>query len=196
MLTRTARTGLALPCPTISRTRAPCSAQAPRLTVRASVERDAQPDVAPATLLAVTSMIAPWALDTGAAQAIGREYGIVEGQIFSLMHPAFMFFLFGSSLYAGYLGFQWRHTRELATEIKALKAQRPAAGVGPDGEPVPAPPSAVDTQITELEKVRAIALRLHAALLCACQPPPLAVASRPALCGLCCRSARSWWVNA
>ena len=49
--------------------------------------------------------------------AIGREYGIIEGQIMSLMHPAFMFFLLGSSLYAGYLGFQWRRARELVTEI-------------------------------------------------------------------------------
>jgi hypothetical protein len=61
------------------------------------------------------------------ALAIGREYGIVEGQIFSLMHPAFMFFLLGSSLYAGYLGFQWRRVRELGTEIKGLKAQRDAS---------------------------------------------------------------------
>jgi hypothetical protein len=69
--------------------------------------------------------------------AIGREYGIIEGQIMSLMHPAFMFFLLGSSLYAGYLGFQWRRARELVTEIKDLKAQlpKPAEGEAPTTTP-------------------------------------------------------------
>lgn len=84
------------------------------------------------------------------ALAIGREYGIVEGQIFSLIHPAFMFFLLGASLYAGYLGFQWRRARELATEIKELKAQRGAAAPA-EGEA--APPSPLDSTIANLEKV-------------------------------------------
>lgn len=87
------------------------------------------------------------------AQAIGREYGIVEGQIFSLMHPAFMFFLLGASLYAGYLGFQWRRVRELASEIKGLKAQREAST--PKAEEGGATPSSpLDATIQSLESER------------------------------------------
>lgn len=106
------------------------------------------------TGLGITGVIAPLLLDNSAAFAINREYGILEGQIFSLMHPAIMFFLFGASVYAGYLGFQWRRTRELANEIKALKSQRAPATVGADGQPVQAPPSPLDSQIAQLETER------------------------------------------
>jgi hypothetical protein len=107
-------------------------------------------------LVGAASLVAPWILAEGPAHAIGREYGILEGQIASLVHPGMMFFLFGASCYAGYLGLQWRHTRELAGEIKELKAQRAPAKVGPDGEAVPAPPSPLDSQIAEKEKVRSL----------------------------------------
>ncbi len=83
------------------------------------------------------------------ALAIGREYGIIEGQIMSLMHPAFMFGLLAASLYAGYLGFQWRRARELVTEIKDLKAQLPKPA---EGEA--APPSPLDATIKSLEEER------------------------------------------
>lgn len=89
------------------------------------------------------------------ALAIGREYGIVEGQIFSLMHPAFMFFLLGASLYAGYLGFQWRRVRELGTEIKGLKAQRDASAPKSE-EGGERPPSPLDATIASLESVRSV----------------------------------------
>jgi len=87
-------------------------------------------------------------LNTGAALAINREFGILEGQIFSLMHPAIMFFLFGASCYAAYLGIQWRRVRELAEEIKALKAERPPAAEGSE-----ALPSSLDQIIADKEKV-------------------------------------------
>lgn len=106
-----------------------------------------------AITLGLPALLLPFIADIPAALAQNREFGILEGQIFSLMHPAFMIFLFGASVYAGYLGFQWRHTRELADQIKTLKSQRTPAAVGPDGQSVPSPPSALDTQIAELEKV-------------------------------------------
>ena len=37
--------------------------------------------------------------------------GILEGRTGALVHPAIMAFLFGASLYAGYLGYQWRRVR-------------------------------------------------------------------------------------
>ena len=127
-----------------------------QVVVRATAQPSNEANATSTAALAVTGLLAPLFLDSSAAQAIGREYGILEGQILSLTHPALMFFLFGSSLYAGYLGFQWRHTRELADQIKALKAQRQAAGVGADGQPVAAPPSALDGDIAGLEKVRVV----------------------------------------
>jgi hypothetical protein len=91
------------------------------------------------------------------ALAIGREYGFIEGQIMSLMHPAFMFFLLGASMYAGYLGFQWRRVRELATEIKDLKSQRDASA-SPVEEGGAAPASPLDATIKSLENVRTYVL--------------------------------------
>ena len=117
-------------------------------------------DVVSKAMVGLPALLAPLILDNSAALAQNREYGIIEGQIFSLMHPAIMFFLFGSSVYAGYLGLQWRHTRELATQIKDLKAQKAPAAVGPDGQAVPAPPSPLDQQISELEKVRMIIIEV------------------------------------
>jgi hypothetical protein len=108
--------------------------------------------VDPKVALSVAGLLAPFA-ECSPAQAIGREYGILEGQIFSLMHPAFMFFLLGSSVYAGYLGFQWRRTRELATEIKELKAQRDAS-VRPDAEGSEMASSPLDGAIKNLENER------------------------------------------
>lgn len=132
------------------------SAVLPRRAVRISASLNKEKssvNAENATALAVAGLIAPMLLDNGAALAIGREYGILEGQIASLTHPALMFFLFGASCYAGYLGFQWRHTRELATQIKELKAQRKPSSVGPDGQTVEAPPSPLDGEIAALEKV-------------------------------------------
>lgn len=36
---------------------------------------------------------------------------ILKGRIFSLIHPVVMGGLFAGSVYAGWLGFQWRRTR-------------------------------------------------------------------------------------
>ena len=105
-------------------------------------------------MLPLAGLMYPLILNCEPAQAIGREYGIIEGQIFSLMHPAFMFFLLGSSLYAGYLGFQWRRIRDLATEIKDLKAQRDASAPKTQEEGASAPPSPLDSTIAGLEKER------------------------------------------
>jgi len=102
-----------------------------------------------AAAAAAAAAFAPQLVAPEPALAIGREYGFVEGQIMSLMHPAFMFFLLGSSLYAGYLGFQWRRVRELATEVKQLKAQLPQAA---EGEA--APPSPLSATIKSLEEER------------------------------------------
>jgi hypothetical protein len=68
--------------------------------------------------VALTSLVTPFLLDTGDAQAIGGSLGILEGRILSLTHPALMGFLFGASIYAGVLGLKWRRVRELVPIIK------------------------------------------------------------------------------
>jgi hypothetical protein len=62
--------------------------------------------------------------------------------------------LFVASVYAGYLGWQWRRTRTIGDDIKALKAQLPKPAA--EGEPAPASP--LTAQIAGLEKVRGFGL--------------------------------------
>lgn len=82
------------------------------------------------------------------AYAAGGEYGILEGRIFSLIHPVVMLGLFTATGYAGYLGWQWRRVRTIQDEINELKKQVPA--VAAEGQAVPSP---VDGQIKELSEV-------------------------------------------
>ena len=89
----------------------PCSAQhAPRKTLRANPEnRESDSfDLEYVGRVGAAGLLAPLLLDVQSAFAQNREYGIIEGQIASLYHPAIMLFLFGSSVYAAWLGFQWR----------------------------------------------------------------------------------------
>ena len=58
--------------------------------------------------------------------------------------------LFGATGWAGWLGWQWRRTRTIGDDIKALKAQLPKPAA--DGE-APAAPAALTQQLADLEKV-------------------------------------------
>ena len=82
------------------------------------------------------------------AYAAGGEYGILEGRIFSLLHPVVMITLFVATGYAGYLGWQWRRIRTIQNEINELKKQAPA--VAAEGQAIPSP---VEGQIQELTEV-------------------------------------------
>ena len=90
-----------------------------------------------------------WLGATGRAWAVDREYGILEGATISLVHPAVMLGLFGATVYAGWLGWQWRRLREVGNEIRDLKKQLPK----PDAEGN-VPPSPVADQIASLETVK------------------------------------------
>lgn len=61
--------------------------------------------------------------------------------------------LFGATGWAGWLGWQWRRTRTIGDDIKALKAQLPKPAAG-ETEAAPAAPAALTQQISALEKVR------------------------------------------
>eukprot|EP00468_Gymnochlora_sp_CCMP2014_P003660 CAMPEP_0167755126 /NCGR_PEP_ID=MMETSP0110_2-20121227/8649_1 /TAXON_ID=629695 /ORGANISM="Gymnochlora sp., Strain CCMP2014" /LENGTH=302 /DNA_ID=CAMNT_0007641075 /DNA_START=153 /DNA_END=1061 /DNA_ORIENTATION=+ len=62
----------------------------------------------------------------GLALAKGGEFGALEGGVPALVHPISMGLLYGTTLYAGYLGWQWRRIRTIQDDIKALKSQQPA----------------------------------------------------------------------
>eukprot|EP00241_Pyramimonas_parkeae_P012205 CAMPEP_0114248602 /NCGR_PEP_ID=MMETSP0058-20121206/13664_1 /TAXON_ID=36894 /ORGANISM="Pyramimonas parkeae, CCMP726" /LENGTH=272 /DNA_ID=CAMNT_0001362027 /DNA_START=51 /DNA_END=869 /DNA_ORIENTATION=- len=61
------------------------------------------------------------------ALAVGRENGILEGKTIALLHPTIMFFLFGATAWAGFLGWQHRRTRTIGEQISELKKTLPAA---------------------------------------------------------------------
>lgn len=59
--------------------------------------------------MGATGLLTPILLDVQHALAQKGELGFVEGRIASLTHPIIMGFLFGASVYTGWLGFQWRY---------------------------------------------------------------------------------------
>lgn len=83
----------------------------------------------------------------------------MEGRTFALIHPLVMAGLFFYTLWAGYLGWQWRRIRTIQEEINVLKKQvKPAAAaVTAGGEPAPevSPSiSPVETKIQQLAEVK------------------------------------------
>lgn len=87
------------------------------------------------------------------ALAAGGEFGILEGRSIALIHPVVMGGLFVWTLWAGYLGWQWRRVRTIQNEINELKKQVVPAAVAPDGKPVQAPPSPTELKIQQLTEV-------------------------------------------
>merc|ERR1719310_2297807 len=61
-----------------------------------------------------------------AAHASGGEFGILEGRTSALVHPIGFGAMYGISLYAGWLGLQWRRVRTVGDEITELKKTLPA----------------------------------------------------------------------
>ncbi|KAI7737883.1 hypothetical protein M8C21_032147 [Ambrosia artemisiifolia] len=93
------------------------------------------------------------------ALAAGGEFGILEGRSLALIHPIVMGGLFVYTLYAGYLGWQWRRVRTLQDQINELKKQDLplTVTVTPEGTPAAAAaadPSPVQLQIQRLSEER------------------------------------------
>ncbi|EFN52449.1 hypothetical protein CHLNCDRAFT_32535 [Chlorella variabilis] len=114
-----------------------------------------QQQLATTAVLAAAGLLAPFVLDAEAAQAVPE---ILKGRIFSLIHPGMMLFLFGGSVYAGYLGFQWRHARELVGIIKEKKAALPPADA--EGNR-PASPLTAEISALEAERKELIGKKLN-----------------------------------
>ncbi|CAL5195062.1 unnamed protein product [Lathyrus oleraceus] len=107
------------------------------------------------TSLSLTAITLPFLLEQNDALAVGGEFGIFEGRTFALIHPAVLGGLFFYTLYAGYLGWQWRRVRTTQNEINELKKQVKPAPVTPDGKALEtSPPSPVELKIQQLTEER------------------------------------------
>lgn len=105
--------------------------------------------------LPLTALTFPFFLDAQDAFAAGGEFGIFEGRSFALIHPIVMSGLFVYTLYAGYLGWQWRRVRTIQNEINELKKEVKPVTVTPEGTPVENPkPSPVEAKIQQLTEER------------------------------------------
>ncbi|XP_014491491.1 uncharacterized protein LOC106754062 [Vigna radiata var. radiata] len=105
--------------------------------------------------LSLSAITFPFLLDCKDALAVGGEFGILEGRSFALVHPIVMGAFFFYTLWAGYLGWQWRRVRTIQNDINELKNQVKPTPVTPDGEPSPSPsPSPVELQIQQLTEER------------------------------------------
>lgn len=107
-------------------------------------------------MLTAAAGLTPLLLAAPDAAAGNGEFGILEGRTAALLHPLVMGGLFAYTLYAGYLGWQWRSVRTVQDEINELKKQQapsPAAAAGESSAPPP-PPSPVDAKIAELTEYR------------------------------------------
>ena len=85
--------------------------------------------------------------------AKGGEFGIWEGRIVSLAHPAVMALVYGASAFSAFTGWQWRQLREIGSEITALKAELkgPKEQIAAHEEKGDAPPAAVLAKASELQ---------------------------------------------
>uniref|UniRef100_A0ACD5TBX8 Uncharacterized protein n=1 Tax=Avena sativa TaxID=4498 RepID=A0ACD5TBX8_AVESA len=114
----------------------------------------------PTALVAAAAPLLLAALPPPDALAVGGELGILEGTSVALLHPIIMGGLFAYTLWAGYLGWQWRRVRTVQDEINELKKQlKPAAaavavGAGDSAPPPPAPKSPTEIKIDELTEER------------------------------------------
>ena len=86
----------------------------------------------PALLLSALTLFVP--LED--ASAAGGAYGIFEGKLASMAHPVTMLALFGTSVYSGYLGLQWRRLRGIGEELKELTKQMPKLSSGQAKSPI------------------------------------------------------------
>lgn len=129
-----------------------CVAQPSHRASPVTAKQQAQGATCPAGLLAAGALLAPLVLDVQASLAAGGEYGLLEGRSAALLHPLIMGILFGATGWAGWLGWQWRRTRTIGDDIKALKAQMPKPAAG-EAE-APAAPAALTQQLSALEKER------------------------------------------
>ncbi|MCL7051585.1 hypothetical protein MKW94_010326 [Papaver nudicaule] len=109
--------------------------------------------------LPLTVFTLPFLLHPQDANAAGGEFGIFEGRTLALIHPIAMGGLFLYTLWAGYLGWQWRRVRTTQNEINELKKQVKPVAVTPQGKEIPSPPSPIEVKIQQLTEERKVLLK-------------------------------------
>ena len=112
--------------------------------------------------LALLATVASNPVLFGAQEAFakGGEFGILEGRTLALVHPFFLGGLWFATVYAGYLGLQWRKVRTVGEEIQDLKKELPAAvtaAVTATGEVEAAAPSMSAAQLATKGKIDELA---------------------------------------
>merc|ERR1719390_537406 len=98
-----------------------------------------------------TLAASPFAAFAQEALAQDGEFGVLEGRSAALVHPIFLGIMYVTTIYAGYVGWQWRKVRTVGEEIQELKK----SGADPEtanGEAVTPNPN--QTKIDELTKER------------------------------------------
>jgi len=102
---------------------------------------------------AAVGLAALIAAQPDAAMAKGGEFGIFEGRIVSLAHPAMMACVYGASAFSAFTGWQWRSLREVGSEISALKAELkgPKAMIAEQEAKEETPPAALVSQVKGLQ---------------------------------------------
>lgn len=91
------------------------------------------------------------ALGPAEAWAKGGVWGPLEGKVSSLVHPTAMGLLFFTTLYTGFLGWQWRQTRLIGVELSDLRKTLPKED--PEAEPSSAA-KAIKEKMSELDSQR------------------------------------------
>lgn len=103
-------------------------------------------------ILMTAASMTPILLDTEAALAANGDFGPLEGRIAAFVHPLVMGGLFLFTLWAGYLGWQWRRVRTIGEEISSLKTQIPAPVEGAPASPLAAEVEKLTKERKELVK--------------------------------------------
>jgi uncharacterized membrane protein YidH (DUF202 family) len=118
----------------------------PILFAKDNVNTEENFHIHPALILSALTLLVP--LED--ASAAGGAYGVFEGKLASMAHPVTMLALFGTSLYSGYLGLQWRRLRGIGEELKDLTKQMPKLSSGLAKSPISESMAAFNSEIATL----------------------------------------------
>ena len=118
----------------------------PILFTNDNVHMEQNFQIHPALLLSALTLLVP--LED--ASAAGGAYGVFEGKLASMAHPVTMLALFGTSVYSGYLGLQWRRLRGIGEELKDLTKSMPKLSSGQAKSPISESMAAFNSEIATL----------------------------------------------
>jgi Protein of unknown function (DUF4079) len=118
----------------------------PILFAKDNVNTEENFQIHPALILSALTLLVP--LED--ASAAGGAYGVFEGKLASMAHPVTMLALFGTSIYSGYLGLQWRRLRGIGEELKDLTKSMPKLSSGQAKSPISESMAAFNSEIATL----------------------------------------------